>query len=549
MLGRDSFTRYYAPLLDNAYDVVDRIIVNGYFGPGCTPGGFRKWWQDLHGTFDNLDDTHLMRMAGRFSRRVRGWAKTNGIPVLDCKEGQRKHRIVEEHIPSDPKFRGIFAVIVARMPAPVWKVLRFPSGGFHIKRKQPMPFVNHYFFHIMDAQWGHVTIAICGHPPFRAIIMLNGHEYVACRARRAGIKFAKEGNCFTEVSNAQRLAQVADALRTPTAIGQLAQVCERWIYHCLCFGLSFDEQKQTGFRYRYSVYQMEYSRNLLFHSGRRMEEVFDGVIDRSRARLDIKRVLKIFGRHQRRIKGSRNSPREQLVLETPVYDLTVFKLHFGLLTLKIYTKGERVLRCEAIAHHIDALNCGRALEKMTAMIDKLSEILTRFLESLYCVDMAWLGDSQLDELPKAGMVGSTRVGGIDVNRPRMRAAMHAALALTFAPDGFTAAEHAGKFRELLGQHAEPYSPRQAAYDLKKLRAKGLLEKTAPHSRRYRATSEGLRTMAGLFVLREKVLRPLLRCQDRSHAGPPPNPVSELDTQYDVVQCQIKQLLKLLHFAA
>jgi hypothetical protein len=29
----------------------------------------------------------------------------------------------------------------------------------------------------------------------------------------------------------------------------------------------------------------------------------------------------------------------------------MFKVHFGYLTLKAYTKGERVLRFEAIAHH------------------------------------------------------------------------------------------------------------------------------------------------------------------------------------------------------
>jgi hypothetical protein len=42
-------------------------------------------------------------------------------------------------------------------------------------------YVNHYSFHIMDPQWGHVTITMSGHPPFAAQIMLNGHEYVAFR--------------------------------------------------------------------------------------------------------------------------------------------------------------------------------------------------------------------------------------------------------------------------------------------------------------------------------------------------------------------------------
>ena len=121
--------------------------------------------------------------------------------------------------------------------------------------------------------------------------MLNGHEFVACRARQAGIGFSKEANCFTEVSSATDLAKVADALRSKTAVGRLREVCERWIYLCVCFGLPFDEQEKSGFYYGFSVYQAEYSRNLLFKRGAEMDQVFNGVIDRTRALLDIHREL------------------------------------------------------------------------------------------------------------------------------------------------------------------------------------------------------------------------------------------------------------------
>ena len=99
-----------------------------------------------------------------------------------------------------------------------------------------MPYVNHYSFHILDPDWGHLTIKISRHPPFPAQMMLNGHEYVACRARKAGLSFTKDGNCFTKdgncfttISDAAGLAKIADTLSEPRAIGQLSQVCERWI--------------------------------------------------------------------------------------------------------------------------------------------------------------------------------------------------------------------------------------------------------------------------------------------------------------------------------
>ena len=46
----------------------------------------------------DLENAYLMRMAGRFSRRIRGYAKAHGIPVIDCSVGQRKHDLAEEYL-------------------------------------------------------------------------------------------------------------------------------------------------------------------------------------------------------------------------------------------------------------------------------------------------------------------------------------------------------------------------------------------------------------------------------------------------------------------
>jgi hypothetical protein len=60
-----------------------------------------------------------------------------------------------------------------------------------------------------------------------------------------------------------------------TAIGRLGQVCDRWICSaCLCLGLDSAGQARSGFAYSYSIYQAEYSRNLLFRSGGPMEDLF-----------------------------------------------------------------------------------------------------------------------------------------------------------------------------------------------------------------------------------------------------------------------------------
>jgi hypothetical protein len=151
----------------------------------------------------------------------------------------------------------VFLILVSRAPATVWNVQRSKSGVI-VNLESKRSFVSHYSFHIMDPDWGHLTIKMAGHPPFGAQILLNGHEYVACQARKASIAFTKEGNCFTVVSKPADLVQVADTLSETRTVGRLCQVCERWIYSaCLCFALDLEGQQRSGFRYDYSVYQVE----------------------------------------------------------------------------------------------------------------------------------------------------------------------------------------------------------------------------------------------------------------------------------------------------
>ena len=549
-MATDEFTNYYTDLLDGSYDCVDRFVLNANFGLCYSPGGFRSWWRRLHhGSDAELDNAHLMRMAGRFSRRVRGWAQAHGVPVIDCGREERKHLIAEEHLKKNPCIRGLFLILVGRAVATVWDVKRSSSGVIqNLEAKRP--FINHYSFHIMDPDWGHVTIKMAGHPPFGAQILLNGHEYVACQAREAGIPFTKEGNCFTVLPNLADLARVADTLSEVRTIGRLSQVCERWIYSaCLCFALDLEEQERSGFHYHYSIYQVECSRNLIFQRGSQMEQIFQGLIDRTRARLTVKRLKTIFGVKCRPHRDRKDkAPRLEVVVETPAYDLTIFKLHFGKLTLKVYTKGERVLRFEAIVHNTKELRCGRLLERFPQIIARLQQILEQFLNNLYCMDASFISGETLDQLATPSQVGKTRIGGMDVNKPRTRAVLSAVLALACSPDGFTTGQLANTVRSMLPATDSSYDPRRAAYDLRKLRGKELASKV-PDSRRYFIPQQAVRTIAALVILREKILRPILAGLGKPKMGRKPKNWSSIDEHYEAVRQDRFTLMEDLRIAA
>jgi hypothetical protein len=547
-VATDDFASRYGDLLTGSYDCVDRIVLNAFFPLGHNPGGFRVWWRRWHdGTDDTMDDTHLMRIAGRFARRVRAWGQANDVPVIYCKAGERKHLIAAQHLAANPPSGpGVFLILVARAAARVWDVRRSASTGVIGNIAKKTAYVNHFSFHIIDPEWGHVTIKMSGHPPFPAQVILNGHEHVAIAARAAGIGFAKEGNCFTEIADPRGLARVADALSQNAAIGRLGQVCDRWIYTaCLCFGLDLAEQGMSGFRYSYSVYQAEYSRNLLFAYGGHMDRVFNAMLDRTRSRLDIPALRTLFGARRRPGKyGTAPSPRVGVALETPAWDLTVFKVHFGLLTLKGYTKGARVLRFEAITHNTRQLGCGRALDCFPQIVARLAGMCQRFCTALDCVDIGFIPGSTLDQLPLPAQLGASRVGGIDVNKPRIRAALAAVLALAPSPDGFTVADMTAKVHAMTGQTHATYNTRQAAYDLRKLRGKQLVAKPA-RTRRYYLPGPAARTISALLTLRDHVIAPILAgVQIRRHDHVPTR-LTPIDQDYEHLRTDMATLFRHL----
>jgi hypothetical protein len=104
----DGLSRTYAGLLTGSYDCVDRIVLNGFFSMGHTAGGLRTGWRALTGPDGTLNNAHLMRMAGRFGRRVHAWAAENQIPIKNCATVERNQEIGEEHLASTQLRKGSF---------------------------------------------------------------------------------------------------------------------------------------------------------------------------------------------------------------------------------------------------------------------------------------------------------------------------------------------------------------------------------------------------------------------------------------------------------
>ena len=116
---------------------------------------------------------------------------------------------------------------------------------------------------------------------------------------------------------------------------------------------------------------------------------------------------------------------------------------------------------------------------------------------------------------------------------------------------------AGDFARRLKAHCQThdilwnqaqYPTRRAAYDLAKLRGKGLVE-PMPGQRRYQCRPEQLRVLCAYVVLREQVIKPVLAGVARKEQPPSPPKLSPLDQHYVALRAEFQRTCQTLGLAA
>jgi hypothetical protein len=151
--------------------------------------------------------------------------------------------------------------------------------------------------------------------------------------------------------------------------------------------------------------------------------------------------------------------------------------------------------------------------------------------------------------------------------------VEALIALSPSPNGFTASDVAARVRALSKQSPCQYSPRHAAYDLKKLRGKHIVRRIG-HTRRYEPLPTGLRAMTALLdarddveaarlcfvisansertfpsVLRNKAIKPLLAAAQARHPARAAHNPKPIDAHYKTIRVAMNGVFHELGLAA
>src|SRR4029450_3066303 len=113
--------------------------------------------------------------------------------------------------------------------------------------------VNHYYFYLVDRDFGLLFIKFCSYFPYAVKVCLNGHEWLKRQLTRRGIAYDPLDNGIRSSAHAARVQQIADTLDA----ARIDAVFRKWLRrlpHPFTAA-----HRAAGYRYQLSILQAEFA--------------------------------------------------------------------------------------------------------------------------------------------------------------------------------------------------------------------------------------------------------------------------------------------------
>lgn len=477
----------------------DRVICNGWVQGLQTEGQVVRFL--AHRGYKPPSPTGFRTIHERLVDDINALASGLGLQVRRFPKGAKKEEIARPYIEAAEKASRPGVVFIGNaqelMPGG-WRCFHDPAkpqAHFSCSR-QPL-YVDHYYFYFFDDEWGPCFIKMAPFAPFPLWCWCNGHEWLKRQLNKLGSPYQPLDNGLRQAEDPALASRVAARL---SAAHFLA------LFHRLSSALPSPltpADAEAGFAYSWSFRQVEFSDTATFDRPAAGRAFFEQAI---KEHLDLGRPDKasiVFGR---RVSARTPGP-FQTKLITVGTDPSIY-IYYRSSKAKAYFKAQRALRVETTINNPKDFGVRKTVnaDNWRSLRQIGQEVNGRFLAVLgegarVAPDAATVQEVVMPSTDADGL----RAPGLRFGEPRAMALLAATAAFAHVLPGLTNTS----LRNLVaGLLPGPYTCRQATYDLRRLRRKGLVERV-PGRNTYHVTPKG-RAVATLFTkVAGRVLAPLL----------------------------------------
>lgn len=159
---------------------IDRLYLNAYVPGLQTEGGFVHFVRQQLG-YPIASTTRIAPLSNAFVRSIEDFAKTHRLDIVAFAKKQRKDDLAKAYLARCSFTEGVLFIGKAQEKARVFRTIhqRNPETGKSypwISRGSAPP--NHYYFYLLDEDFGPLFIKFCSYFPYAGKVCLNGREWV-----------------------------------------------------------------------------------------------------------------------------------------------------------------------------------------------------------------------------------------------------------------------------------------------------------------------------------------------------------------------------------
>jgi hypothetical protein len=504
----DKFIAKHAGKIEGTLSCFDRILFRGYlpFFSGAAMATFL----DSRGIERHELKSFLLRQAFLLKDHARRLAEREHRPSQYFGERVRKEELARQIAERDGIREGLVCIFSTLEPCRSY-ALRWRKATYVDSARRKCLFLYYYF---MDRELGLIHVRIQTWFPLQIQVYVNGHEWLARKLTRHGIRYAKEENAFLAVDDLRRAQTFADrfaSLDWVQRLDRLARAVNPLLPELL-----------APMTYYWVTAQAEYATDVLFKSRRDLEDLMPRLVEHSSLHFSAKDVLSFLGRKLTgHFQGEVVTDRFDVPLRGRLPGCRV-KHRMKQNWLKMYNKAGFVLRIETVLNQPEEFRVRRRvrrgrrrvtawvpLRKSVAYLFRYREISlqsnSRYLNALAQVDDPTSALRALDKITTRKQ--SPTIRPVRVFNPLARPDSELFAALMsgdHALHGFTNRDLRDKLAPtVLPLHQDPQKrSAQVSRLLHRLHVYGLLRKV-PHSRRWHVSPFGHRVMSTALTIRHK----------------------------------------------
>jgi hypothetical protein len=535
----ETFTKFFERFLVFVYHCFDRIVIQGYLPLLTRPEHIVHFFRDVHGLYP-ITPQVLAKRTPEYRAWVEGYARNHKIPIRKAEKGVSKEECVRPHLQRMERRRqqGVYFIFTSMEMGSTFRsqMPRFPTDDpdYRIIRRVPSRFL-HYYFYIRDPVIGPLAMCVGTYLPFQTTYYLNGHNFMEIELRRQGVTFRKDDNAFLSTSDPKALQAAADKLSASVIEKRL----NYWTW-LLSPKFSAQDRQAVNLNRKYSINQIEYCRNFIFKRNFPIHKIFERSCEMGLFRLAADKVAHIFGvRVTKRLRGKLYS-----VLEKLDRGHHVMRIYCKNLVGRMYEKFSTFLRVEICVNRMKDLGLNKGLGNLGALRKTLTGITDRFVgfeaQSLNVhVDFPLF---QKIALPIPS--GKTKIAGIKIHDTRMMRLMEVLLHGGTQLNGWRSADIHQAILSSFGLSPDRYTLTQLRYDLRKMKAHGLLERNGKRYR-YHLTDKGIKVALMFVLFHHRVCGPLSNSLFHHRPEESHQPASRIETAYYKADRAIQHVLDQL----